>query len=514
MSNNLDYRVKRLEKGPLQRFRNQNAVLKKFGENGLKLYKAANGKKTANEIIAETRLDADFAAEVIAWLDEKGMIALITVEGEIVEMEKLGRNEGEEKKEAKPKTPKPEIGEEKEEEIKIPRQRSRLREIVEQEAGAKAAKKATEEEEMEKPEAEMEREAGIAVREEEITAIEPEPAKESEREEDEIAHSEEKPEAEEEIEPIKEEVAAPGEEEKTETEETEAREEAESKDEIESEEKEEQIEPKTEEEEDGGKKEEIVPEEEPELNPVERTIKEKYGDVGLKVYALIDGQKTAEEIMNETGVSEAKLIEMLEYMEKQGIIKLEHPEAKAAAEAEEEKEKFVPLAETGPGGQMKETAPVEVPSKTPLDMFRGIQIKAKIAIQYGEKGSKIFDAVDGKASDVDMALKHSIPLYEVRDILSFLASNRIITTRQLDRNEIAKRYGEDCFAVYKKYGKEGVLLYELIGKDIGIRQIARLVTREKDKFAEMFIFVHKVLGIDIPIDKDVVYSQLEEKKNN
>ncbi|VVB98375.1 Sugar-specific transcriptional regulator TrmB [uncultured archaeon] len=527
MPKDLDYKIKKLEKGPLQRFKNQNAVLKKFGEDALRLYKAASGKKTAEEIIAELGIEADFAAEVIAWMEERGMVELLTVEGGAVERPAKKEETPEEKEERAPKpAPKKAIAAQEEEpEIRVPKPRSRLREIVEQE----------QREEEEKPE---KRETKPEKKKEEIVPVEdeikPEPPEEEETgegkgkpAEEEIKHEaeeEEEPETKEEgegeIVPVEEERAEPAkeEEEKTgEEEEIKPAEEEEEKAAVEEEEEKppaegEEIEPESQEAKEEREEEEIAPEEGSDLNPVEKTIVEKYGDVGLKVYALIDGQKTAEEIMNETGVSEAKLIEMLEFMEKQGIIKLEHPEAKAAEEAEEEKEKFAPLADQGAAGQMKDMNPVEVPSKIQIDMFKGIQMRAKIALQYGEKGGKIFDSIDGKASDVDLSLKLGIPLYEVRDALSFLSSNRIITTRPLNREDITHRYGEDCFAVYKRYGREGVLLYELIGKDMSIRQMAQLVTKEKQKFAEMFIFVHKVLGVDIPIDKDVIYSQLGEAR--
>ena len=68
-------------------------------------------------------------------------------------------------------------------------------------------------------------------------------------------------------------------------------------------------------------------EEASELSPVEKIISDKYGDVGLKVYALIDGQRTAEEIMQETGLTEPKLVEILDFMDAQGIIKLDYPKA-------------------------------------------------------------------------------------------------------------------------------------------------------------------------------------------
>lgn len=61
------------------------------------------------------------------------------------------------------------------------------------------------------------------------------------------------------------------------------------------------------------------------LSPVQKIIYHKYGDVGIRVYLLIDGQKTAEEIMQKTGLKEAQLVEMLDFMDEQGIIKLDYP---------------------------------------------------------------------------------------------------------------------------------------------------------------------------------------------
>ncbi|VVC03128.1 Proteasome-activating nucleotidase [Candidatus Bilamarchaeum dharawalense] len=62
-----------------------------------------------------------------------------------------------------------------------------------------------------------------------------------------------------------------------------------------------------------------------ELSPVEKIISVKYGDIGLRVYAFIDGQRTAEEVMRETGLTEPKLVEILDFMDEQGIIKLDYP---------------------------------------------------------------------------------------------------------------------------------------------------------------------------------------------
>jgi hypothetical protein len=73
---------------------------------------------------------------------------------------------------------------------------------------------------------------------------------------------------------------------------------------------------------------------------------------------------------------------------------------------------------------------------------------------------------------------------------------------------VRKKYGDDGYAVYKKFGKEGLMLYELIGKELTIKQMADKITKEKAKIIDMFIFIHKVLGIELPIDRDVLSKQL------
>ena len=40
------------------------------------------------------------------------------------------------------------------------------------------------------------------------------------------------------------------------------------------------------------------------------------------------------------------------------------------------------------------------------------------------------------------------------------------------------------------------------------KQMAEKITTDKAKVIDMFIFIHKVLGIELPIDKDVLSKQL------
>ena len=80
--------------------------------------------------------------------------------------------------------------------------------------------------------------------------------------------------------------------------------------------------------------------------------------------------------------------------------------------------------------------------------------------------------------------------------------------KPLTRLDVKRKYGDPGFSVYKKYGREGVMLYELIDKNLTIKQMAEKITKDKDKFLDMFLFIRKVLNIEIPIDKEVLMRQL------
>ena len=520
-------KIKKIDKGPLQRFKSQNAILKKFGENGLAVFRGANGKRNIQEITESLGLETDFVIEVSDWLVEKKIAEYL--EGD-AEEEPAG---DEKPKKTEPR--KAERGEkapEKKIEIEEPAEMEEPIEIEKTPAPKKAEKPAKKEEKKEEepeidfditpieitPQFDSDEESAPQKEEGEVSKEKEGEISESEgddkKEEKEIVFggNEEKEGAEISKEKEGAEPESAGEKEAEKEEEGE-KEVPEPEGDAEEEAEKEEDEPEGDEDKETEKpQDEIAPEESEELNPVEKTIKEKYGEAGLKVYALIDGQKTAEEIMKDVGISEAQLIEMLEYMEKQGIIKLEHPESKESAETKGEQDRFAPLEDKGGAEKSKDTFPVEIPQKQHGDMIGNLQLKAKIALRYGDMGSRVFALIDGINSTVDISVKTSIPIYELMKMLSFLIENRAITLKKMERQEITKIYGEDCLSIYKLYGREGVLLYELIGKDMGIRQMAKTVTEDNGRFVDMFIFIHKVLGIDIPIDKEVIFAQLDKKR--
>jgi hypothetical protein len=203
-------------------------------------------------------------------------------------------------------------------------------------------------------------------------------------------------------------------------------------------------------------------------------------------------------------------------MDEQGIIKLEYPKDKQKQQLTEEekvesiKEGFVPMIEGEEENVdvKKDTSPVEVPIKTPGDIVKNVQVKAKVLLKFGDRGAKVINEINGKNDVLDLSLNLNMPLYELYDILRFLMGNGTIMISPMSRTDVKKKYGDDGFAVYKKYGREGLLLYELISKEMTLKQMGDRITKDKDKIVDMFIFIHQVLGIDLPIDKEVLRKQL------
>jgi hypothetical protein len=58
----------------LAEFKNQKAILKQFGEDGLKVYRALEGKSTLGEICQSHGFTPEFALGVARWLEEREMV--------------------------------------------------------------------------------------------------------------------------------------------------------------------------------------------------------------------------------------------------------------------------------------------------------------------------------------------------------------------------------------------------------------------------------------------------------
>ncbi|MFH1306731.1 MAG: hypothetical protein ABIH83_03720 [Candidatus Micrarchaeota archaeon] len=283
------------------------------------------------------------------------------------------------------------------------------------------------------------------------------------------------------------------------------------------------------------------------LSPMEKTIFEKYGEVGLKVYSLIDGERTAEQILNETGVSETKLVEMLEFMNEKGIIKLERP-GKApppssrppprprigkargpsmpssrmrTSKQKEEPIGFEPMVEPKPVSDIPraredfppDMIPVDVPVILPnISFIKKAQISAILSLKFGKVGNMLLKYVDGERDFVQIAIESGLALSDLDIILGELGKNNLIQFKQLTRTELRHRYGDDGLNVYKMYGRDGILIYQLIGKSRSIADIINKSKLETEKAIDIIIFVHKMLGLDITLDRDMIYRYISKER--
>lgn len=347
MAKGTEYKIKKIEKGPLARFKNQNLLLKKFGETGLQIYKAITGRRTTEELKKDLGVDNSLFDQVMTFMQDSGMVELEPVSG--------GEESPANKRVPAEETPEPEgpeLPEEPEQPEEPEEKKASLEELPPPEETEENAPPLTEKPEPAKKKA---KKAFAPEAYEEITPldIETEAAAVETKQEGKLRPSAKKrktaeEEVSDEISPVEEEIKpvelggeepAAGE---TGTEEAPAEEAPPEGEEQPSEEAPSEEAPPEEEAPSEGvetpKEEEEISisafeeEEKPgagaeELSPVEKIIFEKYGDVGLRAYSLIDGQRTAEEIMRETGLTESKLVEMLDFMDEQGIIKLDYPKS-------------------------------------------------------------------------------------------------------------------------------------------------------------------------------------------
>lgn len=556
----LEKEIRKVEKNSLQKFKNQNIILKKFKKDGLKVYRAVRKSGISiGELLEKTKMEKKAVLEILEFLRKKGMVEDAGEAAQAQAPKKKPSPAKEEKKVAPKKKEAPKAKGKKEE----PKPRKEEPEAPEPEgeklpkASAKEKKEPTpatiapgeeiapDEDEIlpveDDSEISPEMEFGVGAGEEGKKEPEedeaPEPKEPAAKDEGAPAEGpskkeeepEEAPAEEDELMPLDfgEEEAPAGEappEEKPRKKEEEPKEPEPEEEELETSGRE--IAPDSGEgQEDEGEDEED--EEDIFLTPGEKKIKAKYGEKGIKVYNLIDGQRTAEEIMRSTGVTEKTLIEMLDFMEKEGIIKLEHPGTKKPksggappASVSEAAAKgdigFAPMLEEQStpekplGGEEGKAFTLSVPKKIGGGMLKEIQAKTNLMLKYKQPGVKVLEMINGSRDSVELSIKSGLPLYTVCEILSVLERDGVVKLEPAARTEIQKKYGEDGYSVYKKYGREGVMLYQLIGKDMDLREMARQTSKDVDKVVKIFMFIHKLLGIELPIDEDVLLERLKE----
>jgi len=317
-------------------------------------------------------------------------------------------------------------------------------------------------------------------------------------------------------------------------------------------------------------------------SPVEKKIYDKFGQLGVDVYRLMDEVGTPEEILDRMAIPEAKLLEILGFLRGEGIISLEKPEEKEeekeeeelppileeepkrkkpAKPAEEEKEEETPkprekpkeekprpaavpkpaekpaeepakplgpapakpAEKEAPKGAAAEKAealmqveeekmtplrPVVLPIKRQLGLFGRLKIEAELLRRFGQPGMHLFSLVDGDRTSVKIVKASKCPMEMVDRVLDFLAAENAVDLHELAPDEIKERWGEEGLAIYEVYGRDGILIYDMIDKRATIKDIIVASRIPPKRGVEIFAFIHKILGLEIPLDVHVLYRQL------
>ncbi len=460
--------IRRKEKSHLEKFKFQARVSKEFGKKAILVYNAipkddwADEDEIANKI---KNIDKDFVLKVIDFMEKEGML------------------DAKEQKEAAATPATEEVGEETKAKVEeTPEKPSETEEIEEI-----TPEKVEEEIEPEEITPEIEPEISGGEEEIEVEREEPPPKKEGEEEIEIEGPSEETPEK------------AP----------------AEEVPEISAGEITPEIEPETLGGEEGDE-EETSEEEGVDLSQYsedEIKVYKHFGDIGVEVYRAAKEGKSIRDIMVENNLGEEDVKKIMKFLDDNDLL------IKAAGEESEESEeedRFAPLSseleESSKLIPESEEEGIKAVKMKKLDFLSGMTSKFDVVLKFKKRGRIIFELLsDGQERDeITIIRQTKIPVTFVEKVLDYLKSKGLLEERILSRAEIRKRFGYDSLTVYRKYGKRGVIMYDFVGRDLSLKQIAQLAGyKDKEMIYKVFSFIHKLLGIDMPLDKSLIMKQLE-----
>ncbi len=495
--------LKRLGKGPLDRLTNQNLLIKKFGKDGLLTYTSIDNMKTVGEILDETGVDESTFNKILDYMISQNMIDVV---GDTSEVEDIIEPEEEPDKPVKPVTPVTTKYNEKTKPIekdtidleKAPEEeKSTEEELTEQERIMIKPEFDDSPKEKDKSSVKVPRPPTIPKSEELEDKIEEEPKEKYNSPKTPIPPKSED---------LGDEIPAESEEE-----------------EIEEEPKEKYSPPKPPVSTPFESKVEIKPEVEKVetddtysklLTPVERKVYDKFGKVGVKVYSLIDGEKTAEQILKATGISDVKLIEILEYLDTEGIIKLEKPDNRSKLKD------LIPMEEKSASSNLlgdsienseivgSDIVPIDIPVIKKMPIIKRLVFTPKLLMTDGGKLKAVYKKVDGNRSIIDLCVETGLSLKDMDHYMELLSEQGALMFKTMNRDDVARRYGDEGLSIYKKFGREGILIYELIGNVSSFREIVTLSGILPERAVEIFVFIHKVLNLELPLTKETMYRQL------
>ena len=250
------------------------------------------------------------------------------------------------------------------------------------------------------------------------------------------------------------------------------------------------------------------------LTPVEKKVYAKFGKKGVKVYSLIDGEKTAEEILKEAKINDVQLIEILEYLDNEGIIKLEKPDKRQKLPdikpITDKTSSFEMLEQLSPeAGEIigSDIVPIDIPVKKKLPIMKKLIFSSKLIVGKGRL-KQVYNLIDSEKNIIDLCISTGIPLPKMDDYMEYLSNQGVAMFKTITRDEISARYGDEGLSIYKKFGRGGILIYEYIGTVSSFKEIISKSGLNPEKVIDIFIFIHKVLNLELPLTRDTMYKQL------
>jgi hypothetical protein len=153
--------------------------------------------------------------------------------------------------------------------------------------------------------------------------------------------------------------------------------------------------------------------------------------------------------------------------------------------------------------------PVDVPVLPQrMSLMQKAKMTAITATKHGKVGHDLLGHIDGNKDFVQLAIETGLALRDLDIILGELGKAGLLTFKPLNRIEVRHRYGDDGMAIYRRWGRDGLLIYQMIGKVESLRDIVRLSHIEPQRAVDILIFVHRVLGLELPVDRDMIYRYL------
>jgi len=159
-----------------------------------------------------------------------------------------------------------------------------------------------------------------------------------------------------------------------------------------------------------------------------------------------------------------------------------------------------------------EMVPIDIPLiPKKLSFLKKAQLKTSLSIASRTMHAPFLDLLDNNSDFVQISIRSGIPLKTLDMFFAKLGKDGLLQFRQLDREEVRKRYGDDGLAVYKKYGRDGILIYQLIGKAESLKKIVEQSHLNVDRAADIIVFVNQMLGLEASIDRETVKKYLAQK---